>query len=1153
MKSSKQQWEHFDHLILVAGHAVYVGNDRQAASNDESWVLQDFQKGEPPCYIEHIRFGVELAASQPKSLLVFSGGQTRLEAGPRSEAQSYSLLADQFAWWQKTGVKNRATTEEFARDSFENLLFSIARFRECTGHYPQSIEVVSWPFKRERFDLHRQTIRWPGNPHRYKFHGGNNPNDLERSLRGEAKTLASFNEDPFGTEEQLRSKREQRNPFHQTPQYSETCPEIAGLLNHRTAAARAFKQILPWNIDSTEIMGEFIADSLAQLNQLVMAAQDILAQSDSERPEFWYRGHDRGIYTLTPTLLRYEEPEKKEPILFDKYAVNVGRIAAQGPSSWARVAWMQHYGIPTRLLDWTTELNHAVFFAVQFLVRNSREKEPRDDKPCIYILNPARLNKKNEIPGVPRVPRNDFPDFDYHFSKGARKPLEYPLAVAPVDLTLDLNERLTAQRGCFTVHGLKLEPLEYLAPDCVFRIFLTEELCNEVLNKPLSLGCDALKLFPDFEGIAQFVASKADLRRISYDQELGRRIGLRLRERARQRSVSATHDPKTEDFGGMFGPCNFEKEYIARPAEAAELVLRLKGGPPIIFVTGEAGIGKTNFVLENLFHNPDIKDRFSLVFPLRLFESNVATGTAAGDSRGVLLSHLYEIMIGNNSNGQEQEAAREMVRSGAVIIALDGLDELARTKGEDVVRAVVYELESLVSGSPNARVIITCRHHIFERLQETRSLGRSTDIEPIALERFSLETMQNALLAELGCSSADLALLAETPLLYQMIRSARHHLPELLGACSNSTRLQEAWFKAMLEDGGNSLETLEQLGEIAEEMLKQRSDLVEVNTLSERLRGLTEKLSKPPFVLFIEERRKGTYAFSHQSLREFVLAWCVAKEIRAFETQKFALLKSSSSLDYEGHELYDRVQHLLNIETDVIDKLPRLLRAQDLKEDERNHLIRNLFEMLGELTPANDGFVRIIAEAARPYLKSAQSNSKSALADSVYITYKTRYNVARCLERIHWSAPRPYIDHIKTFRWWWNPACTPSEGEQHVTAYAVRGFHRLKQEATSEPPIVYRSSETPMGLEQLADDVSECLVAVIEGIQEREICEDAYFLCLNTTLALIRWLPKKPDLVDIERVLGNRHMDLRMRQNMFHALSVRFGATIPDQFRKFQP
>jgi hypothetical protein len=52
-------------------------------------------------------------------------------------------------------------TEEHARDSFENLLFSICRFYELTGNYPESITVVGFEFKKERFiKVHRAAARY---------------------------------------------------------------------------------------------------------------------------------------------------------------------------------------------------------------------------------------------------------------------------------------------------------------------------------------------------------------------------------------------------------------------------------------------------------------------------------------------------------------------------------------------------------------------------------------------------------------------------------------------------------------------------------------------------------------------------------------------------------------------------------------------------------------------------------------------------------------------------------------------------------------------------------------------------------------------------------------------------------------------------------
>jgi len=52
--------------------------------------------------------------------------------------------------------------QEHARDSFENLLFSLCRFYEITGHYPLKITAVSYTLKQKRFEqLHRAAVRFP--------------------------------------------------------------------------------------------------------------------------------------------------------------------------------------------------------------------------------------------------------------------------------------------------------------------------------------------------------------------------------------------------------------------------------------------------------------------------------------------------------------------------------------------------------------------------------------------------------------------------------------------------------------------------------------------------------------------------------------------------------------------------------------------------------------------------------------------------------------------------------------------------------------------------------------------------------------------------------------------------------------------------------
>ena len=111
-----------------------------------------------------------------------------------TEAQSYLRLAlSSSSITPEEDVYARLTTEDFALDSFQNLLFSIARFKEFTGRYPNRISVVGYEFKKPRFEnLHRAAIRWPENKFTYY---GIDPYDSElvhEAIEGEVRVLIVF-------------------------------------------------------------------------------------------------------------------------------------------------------------------------------------------------------------------------------------------------------------------------------------------------------------------------------------------------------------------------------------------------------------------------------------------------------------------------------------------------------------------------------------------------------------------------------------------------------------------------------------------------------------------------------------------------------------------------------------------------------------------------------------------------------------------------------------------------------------------------------------------------------------------------------------------------------------------------------------------------
>lgn len=101
--------------------------------------------------------------------IFFQSGQTRSQS-TETEADSYLRLALASNLFQTSPSPQtqdltpfpRATTENYALDSFQNLLFSIARFHEYTGRWPEKVTVVGYEMKRRRFtELHRGAMRWP--------------------------------------------------------------------------------------------------------------------------------------------------------------------------------------------------------------------------------------------------------------------------------------------------------------------------------------------------------------------------------------------------------------------------------------------------------------------------------------------------------------------------------------------------------------------------------------------------------------------------------------------------------------------------------------------------------------------------------------------------------------------------------------------------------------------------------------------------------------------------------------------------------------------------------------------------------------------------------------------------------------------------------
>ena len=88
-------------LVMVAGHSIYTSSSCGKVESEDSWFLEPYQRhqGQASTFLSHIGQGVKITAEDEGALLLFSGGETRKKAGPRSEAQSYWAVAESIGWF----------------------------------------------------------------------------------------------------------------------------------------------------------------------------------------------------------------------------------------------------------------------------------------------------------------------------------------------------------------------------------------------------------------------------------------------------------------------------------------------------------------------------------------------------------------------------------------------------------------------------------------------------------------------------------------------------------------------------------------------------------------------------------------------------------------------------------------------------------------------------------------------------------------------------------------------------------------------------------------------------------------------------------------------------------------------------------------------
>lgn len=222
---------------------------------------------------------------------------------------------------------------------------------------------------------------------------------------------------------------------------------------------------------------------------------------------FWFRGHSMSKYRLCPSALRYSEAKKRDSALalVSEMRRFLEMKLPRPPAADDHLGWMQvaqHYGIPTRLLDWTQNAAVALFFACCSHL---------DSDGLVVILNPIELNQ-HVSPKLARVlnAQADAASIAPYLRLDGRESFRRSKRTIAINPTWN-TERIALQQGAFTLHGSRQFDLDVSQSNTLAYVPILRENKQQLLNDLERVGIGEMFIFPEPEHVCAHLRRSAKL------------------------------------------------------------------------------------------------------------------------------------------------------------------------------------------------------------------------------------------------------------------------------------------------------------------------------------------------------------------------------------------------------------------------------------------------------------------------------------------------------------------------------------------------------------------------------------------------------------------------------------------------------------------
>ena len=249
----------------------------------------------------------------------------------------------------------------------------------------------------------------------------------------------------------------------------------------------------------SQVLIKKVVESVSDIVEVAVQSIDFFLST------VWWRGHSIAKeYKLIPGVFRKDYLPVREVTINNYFKMNSASRYPKVPEQDDYSSWlflMQHYRLPTRLLDWTESALIAAFFAVC-------EHEDKDGE--LWGLSPINLNYSQfsrrmhltsdalEINPIFRqaITGENLPDSDNEILAVAIDPPQ-------------IDPRLLAQLSKFTIHTTAKSLDTFVNHErFLIKFYIPASSKKKIRDDLDNLGIRRSTLFPDLENLALDIKSK---------------------------------------------------------------------------------------------------------------------------------------------------------------------------------------------------------------------------------------------------------------------------------------------------------------------------------------------------------------------------------------------------------------------------------------------------------------------------------------------------------------------------------------------------------------------------------------------------------------------------------------------------------------------